>query len=278
MRTPDGILLHGPQGGGIYVPQGSPYVLSLKSSWKANDESYYADPEPHYLGNSRGDWITKYHHVIPRPQKGAPVWKNARAVNNLQDGVPVGVFREVQGDRHEKVHWVIGVALITAYDPRTGYFTLESLPKGVTEPSGGYHSKVSSEDLRKWQKTQKAIREGQAAFRSMLSAIYASRCAITGYDMEDALEAAHIVPYRGKHTNVPSNGMLLRADIHALFDAGHLGVTPDDHAVLLSPLARRSKYGELHLRRIALPESPSQKPQDTFLAAHLEAWGKKLRA
>ena len=273
---PNGTFLHGPQGGGIYVPKDSPYVLSLKSSWRANDESMYADPEPHYLDESQRNWVTKYHHVIPGPKGNAPIWKNARAINNMADGVPVGVFREIQGNHHEKIHWVLGVALITNYDPRTGYFTLETLPSAVNEPKSGYLTKVSNADLRNWKLVQQRIREGQAGFRSMLSVVYGNRCAISGYDVEEALEAAHIMPYRGRHTNVTPNGILLRADIHALFDAGHLGVTPGDHKVLLSDRAKQSKYGELHLRKLILPDRPSERPMDELLQAHLETWGKKL--
>jgi len=276
LEGPDGVFLHGPQGGGIYVPKDSPYVLSLKSSWRANDESMYADPDPHYLDASRRNWVTKYHHVIPGPKGNAPIWKNARAINNMVDCVPVGVFREVQGDRHEKVHRVLGVALITSYDTRTGYFTLETLPSAVGEPKGGYHAKPSTADLRNWKLVQQRIREGQASFRSKLSVVYGQRCAVTGYDIEEALEAAHIIPYRGKHTNITPNGILLRADIHALFDAGHLGITPVDHKILLSERAKHSKYGELHLRPLALPDRPSERPMDELLQAHLSTWGAKL--
>lgn len=86
----------------------------------------------------------------------------------------------------------------------------------------------------------------------------------------------HIMPCRSKHSNVTPNGMLLRADIHALFDAGHLGVTPGDHKVLLSERARTSKYGELHLRRLTLPDCPSEHPLNELLQSHLETWGRKL--
>ena len=110
----------------------------------------------------------------------------------------------------------------------------------------------------------------------MLSAAYGQRCAVTGYDIEEALEAAHIIPYRGRHTNITPNGILLRADIHALFDAGHLGITPGDHKVLLSERAKHSKYGELYLRPLTLPSRPSESPMDELLEAHLSCWGAKL--
>ena len=48
---------------------------------------------------------------------------------------------------------------------------------------------------------------------------YEGKCAVTGCDVPDVLQAAHIFPYMGPETNHPSNG-LLRADIHTLFDLG----------------------------------------------------------
>jgi hypothetical protein len=79
-----------------------------------------------------------------------------------------------------------------------------------------------------------AIRQGQPAFRKKLMTAY-RRCAVTGCTIEQVLEAAHISPYRGDHTNHVTNGLLLRADVHTLFDLGLLKVHPnyridaDDH-------------------------------------------------
>ena len=67
-------------------------------------------------------------------------------------------------------------------------------------------------------------RRGQPAFRRALLEAYHERCAVTGCDAPEALEAAHVVPYRGVATNHPANGLLLRADLHALFDLGLIAV------------------------------------------------------
>ena len=55
-------------------------------------------------------------------------------------------------------------------------------------------------------------------FRDALIGAYAGRCAITGCSVLDILEAAHITPYLGPDTNHVTNGLLLRADLHTLFD------------------------------------------------------------
>jgi hypothetical protein len=74
-------------------------------------------------------------------------------------------------------------------------------------------------------------RQGQARFRCDLLAIYDSRCAITGCSLEHILEAAHITPYLGPHTNDLSNGLLLRADIHTLWDKGLVAVDEESRKV-----------------------------------------------
>lgn len=48
---------------------------------------------------------------------------------------------------------------------------------------------------------------------------YGAECCITGCTVDTLLEAAHIIPYRGDQTNDVTNGLLLRVDLHRLFDA-----------------------------------------------------------
>ena len=78
------------------------------------------------------------------------------------------------------------------------------------------------------------LRRGQAAFRSALMEAYGRRCAITGCAVEDVLEAAHITPYVGSLTNHVSNGLLLRADLHTLFDCGLLAIDPKTRRVVVA--------------------------------------------
>lgn len=66
----------------------------------------------------------------------------------------------------------------------------------------------------------------QGRFRKLLIDIYASRCCVTGCTVEQALEAAHILDVKNGGKEIPENGLLLRADIHALFDHDLLGIDP----------------------------------------------------
>ncbi|MBO8223110.1 hypothetical protein HA142_06245 [Prochlorococcus marinus str. XMU1401] len=61
-------------------------------------------------------------------------------------------------------------------------------------------------------------RQGQGKFRKELLNAYEKKCAITNSSIPETLEAAHIIPYKGSSTNHIQNGILLRADIHTLFD------------------------------------------------------------
>ena len=68
---------------------------------------------------------------------------------------------------------------------------------------------------------------GQGAFRVLVTDIYDRRCAVTQERTLPALEAAHIRPYGDGGVHEARNGLLLRRDIHSLFDAGYVTVTPD---------------------------------------------------
>lgn len=123
----------------------------------------------------------------------------------------------------------------------------------VFDPSG-------IEDAR--ERTIGAIvrRRGQPEFRRKLLEVYKGRCAITGTDFAQALEAAHIIPYRGDYTNHVSNGLLLRADLHALFDLRLIAVDIESMTVILSPGLLTTSYGYLHGSSVFLPDENCDGP------------------
>jgi hypothetical protein len=88
-------------------------------------------------------------------------------------------------------------------------------------------------------------RRGQAGFRQKLRQRFADTCLVTKCNLPDLLEAAHISPYRGEKDNHPSNGLLLRADIHTLFDLDLLGIEPETLQVRLHPRLRGMGYDDL---------------------------------
>ena len=116
-------------------------------------------------------------------------------------------------------------------------------------------------------------RRGQPLFRQLLLRAYEGRCAITGCMVLEALEAAHITPYRGEQTDDVANGLLLRSDIHTLFDLGQLGVNCRDMTVVLADRLQKSSYGVLAGRKLHLPKIPSQQPSAQALELHRSTWG-----
>ena len=116
------------------------------------------------------------------------------------------------------------------------------------------------EDGRKKVLQLVALRQGQAKFRDKLFDAYDGRCAVTGTSIAATLQAAHIVPYRGPETNHVQNGLLLRADIHNLFDLGLIQINPQTFTISLVEEIKSTKYGQLHGKRLRLPSKPSQRP------------------
>ncbi|MDZ7952174.1 tetratricopeptide repeat protein [Nostoc sp. DedQUE09] len=110
-----------------------------------------------------------------------------------------------------------------------------------------------------------ARRQGQPQFRQSLLEAYNYRCAITGYDAEEALEAAHIIPYNETENNHPSNGLLLRADIHTLFDLNLITINPETMQVRFAPSLRRTSYGEMDGKYLQVPKISSYLPKKDAL-------------
>ena len=126
---------------------------------------------------------------------------------------------------------------------------------------------ISDEDARRRVVSSIVTRQGQGAFRQSLIMAYHSKCAITGCDAIDALEAAHIMPYRGVHSNVVRNGLLLRSDIHTLFDLGKITIS-QEYKVILHPDLINTSYNKLNGRKIALPANREDWPSLQALREH----------
>jgi hypothetical protein len=132
---------------------------------------------------------------------------------------------------------------------------------GAFDPSG-------IADARKRVLSSIVRRRGQPAFRQNLLAAYNSRCAVTGCDVEAVLEAAHIVPYMGPETNHPGNGLLLRTDLHTLFDLMLIAVDAPTMSLLVSPMLANTCYEEYRGRPIRVPDDRESQPSQQALEHH----------
>jgi putative restriction endonuclease len=104
--------------------------------------------------------------------------------------------------------------------------------------------------------------------------VYSRKCAITGERALPALEAARVRPYRDGGEHIAPNGILMRRDIHSLFDAGYVTVTPDYHFEVSRRIREEFENGrhyyELHGTRLTVPAKDVLKPDLTALRWHNE--------
>jgi putative restriction endonuclease len=118
-------------------------------------------------------------------------------------------------------------------------------------------------------------RLGQGSFRVLVTDAYARRCAISGEKTLPVLEAAHIMPYARNGPHAVRNGLLLRSDLHKLFDLGYVTVTPNLRVQVSSRLRAEWENGRdyyaFHGRELACrPLETAKMPATSFLSWHNE--------
>ena len=201
---------------------------------------------------------------------GAPFFFDRADWISLPAGWPMNV---VQGKSYS-VDSVPGRMLLNAVTERLSHMLGHTLDDEVVrsgmqrarEHPGPYEvagGKVAAMSMR---------RIGQGAFRGIVLQTYERRCALTGGKVLPVLEAAHIMPFaRGGEHHI-TNGILMRSDVHALFDLGYLTVTPE-HRILASAKLKDEfnngdDYRRLHGHTIWLPSDEARRPKRDLLAWH----------
>jgi putative restriction endonuclease len=113
---------------------------------------------------------------------------------------------------------------------------------------------------------------GQGSFRILVTDAYERRCAVTNERTLPALDAAHIKPFSESGQHTISNGILLRRDLHALFDKGYVTITP----LMKFEVSRKIKeefengrdYYRLQDSEIRLPINPVNHPSLDYIKWH----------
>jgi putative restriction endonuclease len=117
-------------------------------------------------------------------------------------------------------------------------------------------------------------RLGQGAFRVAVTDAYERACAVTHEHSLPVLEAAHIVPYGQGGVHEVSNGLLLRSDLHRLFDLGYVTVTPELRVEVSGRLRGEFENGRtyypMHGTPVTVPADPRLRPDPDLLRWHNE--------
>ncbi|MGB8265456.1 MAG: HNH endonuclease [Candidatus Velthaea sp.] len=117
-------------------------------------------------------------------------------------------------------------------------------------------------------------RLGQGAFRLQVTDAYGRRCAVTGERTLPALEAAHIKPFSEVKTHDVRNGLLLRSDLHRLFDLGYVSVQPNlkfrVSRAIRDNFENGRDYYALDNAEIRLPSDSAKAPAREFLEWHYD--------
>lgn len=263
--------------------------MTLRIKWKEKGSSRFTDEIPDSMLASETK-LSGVSHAVRRPGGGKFLaWCNVNPADNVvtfdyrsyveenENEFSPGVLRLTFPDARRRgkpeVEWgetgrddfVLIKALVTRGPISEDEVGLVSEP---FDPS-------NLEDARQRMLKSLAVRQGQPAFRNALMAAYRNTCVVTGCRVAEVLEAAHISGYRGPHTNHVQNGLLLRADIHALFDKGLIGIDPDTWKVVVHKSIRREPYAEPHESDISsrLPENIRKRPNAEALKQHLKSFG-----
>ena len=150
--------------------------------------------------------------------------------------------------------------------------TLETFNEETREAASPEFDPKNVEDGRRRVLREVYRRQGQQTFRRKLMKAYGARCAITGEKVEWVLEAAHITPYMGTKTNAVANGLLLRADIHTLFDLALIAIDPDERKIRVSTALAGTEYTKLQGKKLAEPKPALSRPSIAILRAHFSGF------
>lgn len=117
------------------------------------------------------------------------------------------------------------------------------------------------------------VRIGQSSFATSVISAYNKRCSISGERTLPVLEAAHIKPYSDAGPNFTRNGLLLRSDIHKLFDAGYITITKDHRVEVSKRIREEFENGRDYYKYdgsvlMNLPHSDNDRPDSEYIEWH----------
>jgi putative restriction endonuclease len=134
-------------------------------------------------------------------------------------------------------------------------------------------SAIGNGDTPEYNWIMSKVRIGQGSFRASVTNAYAKRCSITGERTLPVLEAAHIKSYAKSGPHLASNGLLLRSDLHKLFDNGYITITKrlkvEVSSRIRSEFENGKEYYQFHGKDLAvMPSDLKERPGERYLQWH----------
>lgn len=243
--------------------------MSVNMAWEVFGEKNGDPTYSSFLGRIAG-YLGKYGQIDPDLGSRKLVCLVVREATFLQPG------DWLPWDKREE--WADTIVSFKGYDLSVGVGTVLAdflAGMGAERPPDLADDFVPSMvDTRSLADLVEPVREGQGAFRVRLLSAYGSACAITREHALPVLEAAHIQPYRGVASNHVQNGLVLRTDLHRLYDAGYVTVTPDLR-LEVSPRLKDEfdngrTYYEMAGRQVQVPTNAKDRPSREALLWHAE--------
>jgi hypothetical protein len=143
-------------------------------------------------------------------------------------------------------------------EPSRQYKTTSAVTNEVNEPSL-YITQAKNDDINETITREYKRRRGQKRFSENLFKVCQGKCCITGCTVKAVLHACHIIPHAESGNNDTSNGLLLRSDIHDLFDTHQIGIHPITLTIHIKKQLLNSEYKSLKDKTL-LPRSEGNNP------------------
>jgi len=254
----------------------SPAESLILLTWDEGPFANYTDELPLAWFSEEGTSLKKKHFVSGR--RGGP-W--SAFCDLTVDGLLAELNYSPYPDENQTDGMLLGVTRIHFEDEdRSSICKVEWKPQGsavfseskfksphfVVPPESAYIQPKEADE-----KSARQVRErpGQTAFRRKLKAVYGNRCCISGCTVSETLEGAHIDSYMARGSDNIRNGLLLRSDLHTLFDRHLIAINPDTMQVHVSKRARGAAgYEQWHGFAVRVPQEPSHRPDQAALRRH----------
>lgn len=244
---------------GIYKPAGTSFAVSIRTQLRSKYEDGI------FLSIFNRGWAFAYHQETDK-RLGSNLFTNKAIEQNIIHSKPVGVLQEIANvDKAGSKYFIHGLAMpihkageyfiLCDLGSAAAFSKIQILNEFFLANANMNLANENDFDTGLEVKTYRSIiaRQGQGRFRREIVNAYEGICAISGETTLEVLDAAHINPYDGKETNTVNNGVLIRTDLHNLFDFNLLAINPENFQVYIHNSIKSDFYLSMIGKKLNLP-------------------------